>query len=1060
MATPRPAPTPSRRPRPAEPNTEPEEIIGEFRRGREIGKGSFATVYLAQHRKKKSYVAVKVVTIAALSHRLRSNLDHEISILKAMRHPHIVSLFTYYERPQYFYLFMEYCQLSDLSQFLKKRMNLATLPETADIFQRYPNPQHGGFNEVLSRHFIKQTFSALEYLRSQDLLHRDIKPQNLLLNPPPSYMSRQKAEDLPLSASENSLISAVGVQSLPMLKLADFGFARHLPATAMAETLCGSPLYMAPEILRYEKYDNKADLWSVGTVLYELIVGKAPFRASNHVELLRRIEQAQDVISFDKKIPVSRQMKDLVRKLLKKNPLDRVGYEDLRTDPVIAGEIPGLVEEDKPLLTYKDGPMPPEMSELSKKIASQGVDIPSQSRRSPDPSVRPRRSQDESQGRASRKSSDQDMKQRPQDPERRKSSAGTQVQTEAGPKEIQRQPSQQEVPKQRRPSMVTHATAPARQELLVAAGPSTNAAPRMERRASRSSPLAGPPMVREPSTVDAERLKDDNALREARERTAQDVAFEKEYVMIEKRAVEINAFADELDANRGAPPGTMTRRATTQGQPAPPAGTQPPSPSRAMQVVASRPQGLHQRGGSFERRYAPSPQSATNMLTKALNAANVRLFGALGTSPPFGKGPSPPHGYGAFPAYPTSQGTLLLGDGNEARLPMDEDSKVVRTMEDAAHRSDVIFGFAEVKYRQLLPATPSTQDALGIQQIGAQEKPLQGSGAEEEDKDMTIVAIVGVAEEALVLYVKTLAILAKTIDLAGLWWSKQNRVETITSDPTSKSPNTPSAEVGKRMNSVVQWARNRFNECLEKSEVVGRRLQAAQSQLPTDHPGHPNNQTTASAGSNGAVTTSAEHIQITTGVTAEKLMFDRAVEMSRAAAVSELVGEELNDCEIGYVTAIMLLEAVLEADDEPLIRKPSAKKDKPADEVINGMETEDRQTVVKRKCTFPSRRSQAYKCAAKTIDANTSTCRSHRRRKKSSVCFEKEGTGRPASSRQAGFYQCREWQRECHSEACEQRFQYACRCWNAAKVDELISGAFGGGTEMLGPCRNQVLNST
>ena len=933
---------------PRDPDTEPDEIIGDFRRGKEIGKGSFATVYLAQHRKKKSYAAVKVVQQSKLSLKLKANLDTEIQILKDLQHPHIVALFTCQETVHYFYLVMEYCQLSDLSQFLKKRTTLAALPETADIFRRYPNPPNGGFNEVLSRHFVKQIASALEYLRGRNLLHRDIKPQNLLLNPAPSYMYKQRPEDLPLAASDNSLVPAVGVQSLPMLKLADFGFARHLPSTSMAETLCGSPLYMAPEILRYEKYDARADLWSAGTVLYEMVVGKPPFRASNHVELLRRIEKANDVISFDNKnMFVSRQMKDLIRKLLKKSPLDRATYEELFADPVITGEIAGLVEEDRPQLRLRNQPQP-EFSELSRRMARQSMDGPSQSRRSPELGLQPRRSQEDTTDRGPRKSSDQDSKQRPDEMIRRKSSAGTQIQGEGVPKELQRRPSQREQPKQRRPSIVAHATAPARQELLTGPGSAPTAAPRMERRPSRTSPLTGPPMVREPSTADPEKSKGDRVKRDAREQTAQEMAFEKEYVMVEKRAVEINAFADELDANRGSPQGAMIRRATTQGQPAPVAGIQPASPSRAMQMVAGKPGESHKRAGSFERRYAPSPQSATNMLTKALNAANVRLFGALGTSPPLGRGPSPPHGYGAFPTYPAPQGTLLLGDGNEPKTPVDEDTKIVRTMEDAAHRSDVIFGFAEVKYRQLLPATPSAQDALGIQQIGAQEKPLANSGEEEDDKDMTIVAIVGVAEEALVLYVKTLAILAKTIDLAGYWWTKQGRIEPATPDSTSRPSSTGSAEVGKRMNNVVQWARNRFNECLEKSEVVGRRLQAAQRQLPPDHPGHPNNQISNSSGTSGAIATSAEHIQLTSGVTAEKLMFERAVEMSRAAAVSELVGEELNDCQIGYVTAIMLLEAVLESDDEPLMRKPSAKKDKPPDEIINGMETEDRQTVIKR----------------------------------------------------------------------------------------------------------------
>ena len=80
-----------------------------------------------------------------------------------------------------------------------------------------------------------------------------------------------------------------------MLKVADFGFARFLPQAMMAETLCGSPLYMAPEILSYQKYDSKADLWSVGAVLYEMTVGKPPFRAQNHIELLKKIDNSKGV---------------------------------------------------------------------------------------------------------------------------------------------------------------------------------------------------------------------------------------------------------------------------------------------------------------------------------------------------------------------------------------------------------------------------------------------------------------------------------------------------------------------------------------------------------------------------------------------------------------------------------------------------------------------------------------------------------------------------------------------------------------------------------------------
>ena len=881
---------------------------------------------------------MKAVQMTKLTKKLKDNLESEIRILKSPAASAHRGLFSCTETPTYFYLVMEYCQLSDLSQFLKKRHTLATLPETADIFRRYPNPASGGINEVLVRHFLKQIASALQYLRNRNLIHRDIKPQNLLLNPAPSFMAKQRPEDVPLAASEHSLVQAVGVETLPMLKIADFGFARHLPSTSLAETLCGSPLYMAPEILRYEKYDARADLWSTGTVIHELVVGKPPFRAQNHVDLLRRIEKANDQIAFDNKtMTISRGMKDVIRKLLKKSPLDRVSYEEFFADPVITGDIPGLAPEDMPPSSVRR-PTEPQISEISRRVSRQEAETSAAAGPSTEPQMRARQSQDEVPQRASRKSSDQDMQaRRPDLSERRRSLAG---EPEGIP--IKRQPSQ----RQRRPSIVAHATAPAREGLHIGA-----TGQRIERHSSRTSPLAGPPMIREPSGVDPGSVKDKAAVRAAKEKTAQEIAFEKEYVVIEKRAVEVNAFADELQANAQgqAPPynqGTMIRRATTQGQPTSTTGAQPSSPSRALQMVTGRSPAMHQRGGSFERRYAPSPQSATNMLTQVLNAANVRLFGALGTSPPFGKGQSPPRGYGAFPAYPAPQGTLLLADGSDSKSPMDEDTKILRICEDAAQRSDVIYGFAEVKLKQLIPAAPSSADALGIQQIGAQEKTGGGDDDDaDEDKDMTTAAIVGVAEEALVLYVKTLAILAKTIDLAGFWWNKQSRGEVVPSDGPSKPATGNNVEVGKRMNNVVQWSRGRFNECLEKSEVVGRRLQSAQRQLPADHPAHPDNHATAS-GSAGAITTSAETIQITSGITAERLMFERAVEMSRAAAVNELVNEELEGCEISYITAIQLLEAVLEVDNEPLMRRPSAKKDKAADEVVNG---EDRQTVVKRK---------------------------------------------------------------------------------------------------------------
>lgn len=99
---------------------------------------------------------------------------------------------------------------------------------------------------------------------------------------------------------ENKLrpVPSINVNYFNLSKLADFGFARLLAAESMATTLCGSPLYMAPEILRGDRYDAKADLWSLGAILYELITSRPPFRAQNHIELLRKIEKGDGWIRF------------------------------------------------------------------------------------------------------------------------------------------------------------------------------------------------------------------------------------------------------------------------------------------------------------------------------------------------------------------------------------------------------------------------------------------------------------------------------------------------------------------------------------------------------------------------------------------------------------------------------------------------------------------------------------------------------------------------------------------------------------------------------------------
>lgn len=121
--------------------------------------------------------------------------------------------------------------------------------------------------EIAARRFMLQLARGLKAMRKAQIVHRDLKPQNLLL-------------------TSNDLNAE--------LKIADFGFARYIrDSEGMADTVCGSPLYMAPEVLNYQRYDAKADLWSVGAILFEMLVGTVPFTGQNQVQLLRNIQKTE-----------------------------------------------------------------------------------------------------------------------------------------------------------------------------------------------------------------------------------------------------------------------------------------------------------------------------------------------------------------------------------------------------------------------------------------------------------------------------------------------------------------------------------------------------------------------------------------------------------------------------------------------------------------------------------------------------------------------------------------------------------------------------------------------
>lgn len=869
--------------------------VGSFTIDDEIGKGSFATVYRGTHKATGALVAVKSVNLAKLNKKLKENLYCEIEILRGLHHPHIVALIDCRESTSHIHLVMEYCELGDLSYFIKKRNQLGDNPALKEMVAKYKNPENGGLNEVIVRHFLKQLASAMEFLRNKGYIHRDVKPQNLLLLPSQQYLKNVKSPNLVMSASEGALIPQAGLTSLPMLKLADFGFARSLPTTSMAETLCGSPLYMAPEILRYEKYDAKADLWSVGTVLYEMAFGRPPFRASNHVELLRKIEERKDRIQWIKDTNVNGDIKELIMLLLRRKPVERIPFEDFFNHRIVTEPIPNLVGDDIP-------------SELRSRVRHNDTSL------TRNLSPRSIRRQPEKTEPSPQSSSPRD---RPIPSSPRAQTAEPARLSSTPPRNVaQPAPSTRD---QRRPSIIAAATAPNAETIqggrVVSRGSPLNPEVREQRRNPTRAASIDEETKQEQPAVESQR-------RDAAAEAEQAVRDEREYVLVEKKAVEVNALADEMAASprssEGRPSvtshgGRIVRRATTQGQPASITGAVPSSPSRAVQIA----QGKSPRDGNtqppnlFGKSYG-SP-SATSAIAKAIHGASLRMFGVAWNPSMGGKGLSPPQLYSPFPAYPAPAGSIgLLGDGRPTG-PIDEDQKVVSIIEEAATRSDVVYGFAEVKYRQLIPLAPSMDHGLGGASL---EKP----GDSIDEDGLTVEAVVALSEEALVLYVKALSLLAKSMDIASAWWQRKSRGEVLTGTTT-----VTSSASRDRINSAVQWVRSRFNEVLEKAEFVRLKLIEAQKQLPEDHPGHPSNNTTTSR---IAGASSTDGVILSSGVSAEKLMYDRALEMSRSAAINELANEDLPGCEISYITAIRMLEAVLENEEAaPQRRRSSSLKE-------------------------------------------------------------------------------------------------------------------------------------
>ncbi|KAF5206014.1 Cbl-interacting protein kinase [Thalictrum thalictroides] len=254
--------------------------VGKYEVGRTIGEGTFAKVKFAQNTETGESVAMKVLDrTTILKHKMVDQIKREISIMKLVRHPYVVRLHEVLASRTKIYIILEYIT-------------------GGELFDKIVH--QGRLSEAESRRFFQQLIDGVEYCHSKGVYHRDLKPENLLLD------------------------------SIGNLRISDFGLSALPPqGVSILRTTCGTPNYVAPEVLSHKGYNGAAaDVWSCGVILYVLMAGYLPFDEIDLTTLYSKIEKSE--FSCPSWFPVG--AKSLIQRILDPNPHNRIRIEDIRND--------------------------------------------------------------------------------------------------------------------------------------------------------------------------------------------------------------------------------------------------------------------------------------------------------------------------------------------------------------------------------------------------------------------------------------------------------------------------------------------------------------------------------------------------------------------------------------------------------------------------------------------------------------------------------------------------------------------------------------------------------
>ncbi|KAM2637565.1 hypothetical protein EV1_022042 [Malus domestica] len=275
--------------------TTPTTLLGKYQLGRLLGRGSFAKVYKAQSLIDNTAVAIKIIDKSQADATMEPRILREISAMRRLQqHPNVLKIHEVLATKSKIYLVVE----------------LAT---GGELFAKIS--RHGKFPESLARRYFQQLVSALHFCHQNGVAHRDVKPQNLLLD-----------------KNGNLKVSDFGLSALPdQLK------------NGLLHTACGTPAYTAPEVVYRRGYDgSKADAWSCGVILFVLLAGRLPFDDSNLIAMYKKVQRREYEIPAWISKPAGR----IIYQLLDPNPSTRLGIEALMEKPWFKRSIDiGLFEE-------------------------------------------------------------------------------------------------------------------------------------------------------------------------------------------------------------------------------------------------------------------------------------------------------------------------------------------------------------------------------------------------------------------------------------------------------------------------------------------------------------------------------------------------------------------------------------------------------------------------------------------------------------------------------------------------------------------------------------------